>query len=172
MTYHSADPRPGPNNVSELRIYKHFRLPSAYGDVYCEEASTFLAGLNAGTADLIFLDPPFNLGKDYGKGPAHDRRLEKEYEEWLADILASAKRILSDGGSLFLYHLPKWAMRCGVILEAGLTFRHWIAVSMKKRLRPRQPLVPCTLRSAILYEGRTKTFPTPPSPNNNLPPLR
>jgi len=98
--------------------------------LYTGDALAFLDGLRAGTADLILLDPPFNLGKKYGPR-ANDRMLEGDYEEWMVRLLNAAVRVLAEGGSLYLYHLPAWAIVFGAHLKGHLRFQHWIAVSMK-----------------------------------------
>src|SRR5215210_1149890 len=56
-------------------------------------------------ADLVFADPPFNLGKDYGKDIS-DRLKNEEYLEWSKEWLKESIRILKPGGSLFVFNLP------------------------------------------------------------------
>ena len=115
------------------------------GSIVCGDATEFLRRLPSNCARVVFLDPPFNLGKQYDKSKKLDHRPEKEYRQWLTEVTSEAARVLEPGGSLFLYHIPLWAMRVGDSLDETLTFRQWIAVSMKKRVCPRQPFVPRTL---------------------------
>ena len=96
------------------------------------DALDFLRGVRPGAADVIFLDPPFNLGKVYGSAEAMDDRLdESTYEKYMVDILRAGADALAPGGSLFLYHIPRWAMRLSRTLDEHLQFVHWIAISMK-----------------------------------------
>jgi site-specific DNA-methyltransferase (adenine-specific) len=111
--------------------------------VYVGDALDFLKSLPRESARIVFLDPPFNLGKIYGRsGRSFDQRPELEYRRWLLDVLDESVRVLAEGGSLYVYHLPQWAMRLGSHLEDTLIFRQWIAISMKngfvrgKRLYP------------------------------------
>ena len=74
--------------------------------------------------DTIFADPPFNLGKTY-RDKTNDRRGKAEYVAWCRKWLGECTRVLKQGGSLFVYNLPKWNVLLGVFLaEQGLDFRH------------------------------------------------
>jgi DNA modification methylase len=56
-----------------------------------------LAGLPAGCADLVFADPPFNIGYEYDV--YDDRRAKADYLAWTEKWLAAATRVLSPTGS-------------------------------------------------------------------------
>ncbi len=121
---------------SKLKIWStasfkhHYKFE--FGEVVCSDARDFLSSLNPNSVDTIFLDPPFNLGKKYGKNKRqHDRLDTKDYFDFMAAVLDSACEALKDGGSLFLYHIPKWAFQFAAYLNSKLTFQHWIAISMK-----------------------------------------
>ncbi len=104
------------------------------GKIVQADALTFLKSLTSESADLVFLDPPFNLGKLYSsRNRDIDRKPEEEYSRWLEKIVSESGRVLVPGGALYLYHLPKWAMLLGSVLvgKSGLKFLHWIAISMK-----------------------------------------
>jgi site-specific DNA-methyltransferase (adenine-specific) len=102
------------------------------GEIVCADALDFLNALKDECADIVFLDPPFNLGKAYGKNGSHDdRKKEGDYLDYMQRIIARSAAVLKDGGALYLYHIPKWAVRLSPLLERSLSFRHWIAVSMK-----------------------------------------
>lgn len=92
-----------------------------------------LANLRKESVDLVFVDPPFNLGKDYVNG-FRDRSLnEEEYRGWCRTWLIEIVKTLKPGGALFLYHWPKWLMDLGVWMNSipTLEYRSWIAVKMK-----------------------------------------
>jgi len=141
-------------------IYRHPR-----GEVVCADALRVLNSLREGSADIVFLDPPFNLGKKYGKnGSHHDRKKESEYIEYMAKVISQSARILKDGGSLYLYHIPKWAIRLAPFLEQHLAFRHWIAISMKNGFVRGDHLYPA--HYALLYytKGKPRAFKRPKVP--------
>jgi len=84
-----------------------------------------LSGLPAGRADLVFADPPFNIGYEYDV--YDDRRARGDYLAWTEKWLAAAVRILSPAGSLFLAIGDEFAAEHKVRLDAlGLTLRNWI----------------------------------------------
>lgn len=141
-------------------IYRH-----SGGEVVCADALRVLNSLCDGCADIVFLDPPFNLGKQYGKnGSHHDRKKESEYVEYMAKVISRSAEILKDGGALYLYHIPKWAIRLSPYLEQHLDFRHWIAISMKNGFVRGDHLYPA--HYALLYytKGIPGTFKRPKVP--------
>ena len=148
------------NGTYKGRVYRHSR-----GEIVHDDALKFLQSLRAGCADIVFLDPPFNLGKRYGKnGSHHDRKKEFEYVEYMSQVVARSAEVLKPGGALYLYHIPKWAMRLGPHLEKHLEFRHWIAISMKNGFARGKKLYPA--HYALLYytKGEPAEFHRPKVP--------
>jgi len=102
---------------------------------------SILPHVPANTVDLVFADPPFNLGKNYNS-KFDDDVPEKKYILWCENWLDELVRVLKLGGALFLFNLPKWNLPLGAHLSKKLTFRHWISVDIKyslpipKRLYP------------------------------------
>lgn len=84
-----------------------------------------LDALPAGLADLIFADPPFNIGLKY---PGHNDRLPRAaYLDFTGRWLAAAVRALSPSGSLFVQIADEWAGYIQVRLDAlGLCWRNTI----------------------------------------------
>lgn len=113
------------------------------------DALDFAQALRDESADIVFLDPPFNLGKDYGFRSDLEASDPTLYQEYINMLLSEAARVLKPGGSLFLYHLPFWATRFANELNEILTFRHWIAVAMKNGFARGQGLYPA--HYALLY---------------------
>src|SRR5258708_32378021 len=97
------------------------------GRIVRGDATDFLKSLPSDCARVVFLDPPFNLGKKYDNSKKSDRRPEKEYRDWITAVASEAARVLEPGGSLFLYHIPIWARRAGDSPDQRLTFRQWSA---------------------------------------------
>jgi len=141
-------------------IYRH-----TAGEIVRDDALRCLESLRDGCADIVFLDPPFNLGKRYGKnGSHHDRKRESEYVEYMEKVIARSAKVLKDGGALYLYHIPKWAIRLSPYLEQHLDFRHWIAISMKNGFVRGDHLYPA--HYALLYytKGKPGSFNRPKVP--------
>lgn len=128
------------------------------------DAIVFLESLRPGIADVVFLDPPFNLGKDYGVSSQIESAAPEEYEAYLQRIVAESSRVLRDGGALFMYHVPYWAARLSKHLQSYLRFRHWIAIAMKNGFVRGRNLYPA--HYALLYytKGSARVFHRPRYP--------
>lgn len=146
-----------------LKRVKSFNNRYFRGSVFAGDAIDFLETLPDGCASLVFIDPPFNLGKKYSSAnPQIDSRTDGDYRSWLILVLRESERILKEGGTLYLYHLPKWAMRMGPELEAmGLEFRHWVAVSMKNGFVRGRRLYPAHYALLMFTKGEPLYFERP-----------
>jgi site-specific DNA-methyltransferase (adenine-specific) len=80
-----------------------------------------------GPARLIFTDPPYNIGIDYGDGEKADRLDDDEYMAWVANWLALCWECLTDDGSAWVMIGDEYAAEYALaIKEAGFTIRSWI----------------------------------------------
>jgi len=117
-----------------------------------------LPSVKDGVIDTVFADPPFNLGKKYGKN-FDDQIPEKEYVSWCKEWVAECVRIVKPGGSFFLYNLPKWNVLLGAHLsELGMEFRHWIAVEISACLPIPGRLHPSHYSLLYYSKGKPNTF--------------
>jgi site-specific DNA-methyltransferase (adenine-specific) len=85
-----------------------------------------LTGLEPGTARLVFADPPYNLGVDYGDH--HDDNMTTEdYLAWSRAWIVAAATALTPDGSLWVLIGNEYADYFGLMLrEVGLHRRSWI----------------------------------------------
>ena len=125
------------------------------------DALSFSRSLRADIADIVFLDPPFNLGKDYGVARWLESGDADTYEFYMEKLIREMVRILKPGGAFFLYHLPYWASRLSHGLLERLQFRHWIAIAMKNGFVRGDNLYPA--HYALLYytKGKPARFTRP-----------
>ena len=94
-------------------------------DVIEGDCVKVLAGMPAGSVDLVFADPPFNIGYEYDV--YDDRRAKADYLAWTETWLAAAVRVLKPDGSFFLAIGDEFVAEHKVLLDAlGLTMRNWI----------------------------------------------
>lgn len=116
------------------------------------------ASLADSSVDCVFADPPFNLGKKYGS--VEDLRAEDDYRNWLEKWLGESVRVLKPGGSLFVYHIPKWQIEIGswLMRQPGMEFRNWIAVSMKNCHPRKNRLYPAHYGLLYFTKGCPKSF--------------
>ncbi len=140
-----------------------YRKP--HGEIIHDDALHCLESMHESCADIVFLDPPFNLGKRYGKnGSHHDRKKECDYLDYMKKVISRSAAVLKEGGALYLYHIPKWAIRLSPYLEQCMQFRHWIAISMKNGFVRGDYLYPA--HYALLYyaKGIPNVFQRPKVP--------
>jgi len=129
------------------------------GAVYKGDCMALFASIRDACIDTVFADPPFNLGKDYGNGAHQDELDTLDYLDWCCGWIDEAIRVLKPGGAIFIYNLPHWAYHLAVHLEgAKMTFRHWIAVSMKGTFPRGKKLYPAHYALLYFTKGNPKTF--------------
>lgn len=162
LARYASKPYRNGHKIQPARMVAAYRGERIRGEIVRAEALDFLRSLDSESASLVFLDPPFNLGKKYSpRDPENDTLPEGRYRVWMTDVLAESARVLKRGGAVYLYHLPMWAMRFGGALERFLDFRQWIAISMKNGFAPTNRL--CAAHYALLCftKGPALTFTRP-----------
>jgi site-specific DNA-methyltransferase (adenine-specific) len=94
-------------------------------EVIAGDCVRVLAGLPPASVDLVFADPPFNIG--YAYDVYDDRRAKADYLAWTDKWIAAAARVLKPTGSFFLAIGDEFVAEHKVRLDAlGLTMRNWI----------------------------------------------
>jgi site-specific DNA-methyltransferase (adenine-specific) len=132
---------------------------NGHGLLYQADCLDLLAAINDGTLSCVFADPPFNLGKVYGRGEVSDDLAARDYLKWSFAWLDECVRVLRPGGALFVYILPQWGYRFAAHLEeAGMLFRHWIALSMKATFPRGRKLYPAHYALLYFTRGEPATF--------------
>jgi len=133
-------------------------LVTPRGALFQEDCLRLLHAIKSESTDLVFADPPFNIGKLYGSR-VNDNLGESEYVEWGREWIRECVRTLKPGGAFFLYNLPKWNVLLGSYLtEMGMDFRHWIAISIKLGLPIPGRLYPAHYSLLYYTKGKPKTF--------------
>jgi len=69
--------------------------------IHAGDCLEWLRGLSDQSADLVWTDPPYNAGKDYGPG-IDDSLPWPEYWAWVDQWLPECVRVARRGGALFL----------------------------------------------------------------------
>lgn len=134
------------------------------GKLYNADCLEVLTRVDGESVDLVFADPPFNLGKDYGKGVS-DSLGDDEYLGWCERWIAEGVRVLKPGGAFFLWNLPRWNIELGHRLnEAGMMFRHWVTVDIKYSLPIPGRLYPSHYSLLYYTKGKPKSFNRPRVP--------
>ncbi|HEV3025724.1 MAG TPA: site-specific DNA-methyltransferase [Pirellulales bacterium] len=85
-----------------------------------------LAELSAGSIDLAFADPPFNIGYDYDV--YDDRKTYEHYLDWSRQWMAGVSRALSPTGTFWLAIGDEYAAELKLIAQNDLKLscRSWV----------------------------------------------
>lgn len=79
------------------------------------------------TADLIFADPPYNIGQNYGE-TYDDNKSHSSFVRWLYDVVWTCRWLLKPKGSLFIMIGEKHTDDLGILLRERGFVRRRIAV--------------------------------------------
>ena len=82
--------------------------------------------IESGTIDLVFADPPFNIGYEYDE--YHDQQADEEYIEWSRQWMEEVHRVLKPGGTFWLSIGDEYAAELKVDAEhkIGFSTRSWV----------------------------------------------
>lgn len=115
----------------QARAAKATEKPASKLDTPCEWSVVLgdcLVELkNISKARLIFADPPYNIGINYGQGKESDNLHPGEFFKWTKGWLNLAIKALAPDGSLWVLINDEWADYVSVyVRENGLHRRAWI----------------------------------------------
>jgi len=82
--------------------------------------------VESGSVDLVFADPPFNIG--YAYDVYDDRRSAEQYLEWTKLWAAEVNRVLKPSGTFWLAIGDEYAAELKVAFhrEQGFSLRNWV----------------------------------------------
>jgi site-specific DNA-methyltransferase (adenine-specific) len=144
------------------KIKPYFK--TEYGKLYEGDCIDLMKNIPDNTVDCFFADPPFNLKKDYDS-KFDDNLEDKEYLEWTYKWLDEGIRTLAEGGSFFVYNLPKWNVYIANHLNKNLNFKHWITIDIKFSLPIKGKLYPSHYSLLYYTKGKkAKSFNPPRIP--------
>jgi len=97
----------------------------ALNKIYRKDCIKGLAQIDAGSVDLVFADPPFNIGYDYDV--YNDNRASHEYVDWSRQWMAGVYRALKPSGTFWLAIGDEFAAELKVAAgELGFSCRSWV----------------------------------------------
>jgi DNA modification methylase len=101
------------------------RQPFTPDSVYLADSVDLLNAWDSGWADLVFADPPFNIGYTYDV--YEDEKPYEHYVDWTRRWMAACKRALKPTGSFYIAIGDHYAAEVRMIgRELDLTLRNWI----------------------------------------------
>jgi site-specific DNA-methyltransferase (adenine-specific) len=93
--------------------------------IICGDCIELLNAAKEPFADLVFADPPFNIGYQYDK--YHDKVEKNNYLAWTQDWMAACVNVLKLTGSFYVAIGDEYAAHIRLIgEELGLYLRNWI----------------------------------------------
>ena len=93
--------------------------------IICGDCIEVLGKVDEPFADLIFADPPFNIGYKYDK--YYDKVKKKNYIAWTKEWMSACKKVLKPNGSFYIAIGDDYAANVKIIAdELGLIMRNWI----------------------------------------------
>jgi DNA modification methylase len=91
----------------------------------CIEILRSIAAEHGPVADLVFADPPFNIGYTYDV--YEDRKAYDEYYQWTADWMAACQAVCKPTGSFWIAIGDEYAAEVKIIArDLGLHLRNWV----------------------------------------------
>lgn len=92
---------------------------------YLGDCIKIMKEFSPNSVDLVFADPPFNIGIKYDK--YNDNLSYDEYYKWSENWIMETYRILKKDGSIYIAIGDEFAAEINIILKhTGFYFRNWI----------------------------------------------
>ena len=100
-------------------------IESRLGLIHQGDCINGMNALSAGSVDLVFADPPFNIGYSYDV--YNDTRDADDYLTWSKDWMNAVHRVLKDDGTFWLAIGDEFAAELKVIAgDLGFRMRSWV----------------------------------------------
>jgi DNA modification methylase len=96
------------------------------GRVHQGDCVELMRRVDTGTVDLVFADPPFNIGYEYDQ--YDDRREDEAYLSWTQSWMTEVHRVLRPTGTFWLAIGDEYAAELKLIAQrsVGLSCRSWV----------------------------------------------
>ncbi len=151
--------------IVDFPLHRHTHFPNhpdplfltQRGVMFNSDCLDVLHAMRSESIHCVFADPPFNLGKAYNNG-FDDSQSSAAYFAWCEEWITECCRVLTPGGALFIYALPRLAYRFAALLDDLLEFRHWIALTMKGTYPRGKKLYPAHYALLYFTKGPPRVF--------------
>lgn len=75
--------------------------------IYLGDCLDLFKNIDGESIDLVIIDPPYNLGKDFGTSSRKWKDV-RDWFQWSKKWLSESKRVLKERGSLFVYGIHRY----------------------------------------------------------------
>ncbi|PIQ93837.1 MAG: site-specific DNA-methyltransferase [Nitrospirae bacterium CG11_big_fil_rev_8_21_14_0_20_41_14] len=108
-----------------MSVVQTRRIRVEVNKVYLDDCIEIMRTLPDKSIDLVFADPPFNIGIKYDVH--NDNMPYGEYYNWSEKWIKETYRLLKNNGTIYIAIGDEFAAEINVILKrAGFYFRNWI----------------------------------------------
>lgn len=126
--YTSRAPRNRTLFLTEADLEKYAALPTLPPNpregVYLADCIEGMKRLEAGTVDMVFADPPYNLGRDFGN--SSDKRRKGDHLAWTREWVAETARVAKPTASIYVCCHWEFSGRMQEILSEHFIVRNRI----------------------------------------------
>jgi DNA modification methylase len=106
-------------------VVRQFPDDKSLGRIHHGDCIAGMNGLPAGSIDLVFADPPFNIGYDYDV--YHDAKDYNEYLSWSRQWIGAVHRVLKPDGTFWLAIGDEYAAELKIESQKlGFHIRSWV----------------------------------------------
>jgi DNA modification methylase len=114
-----------PTRKRKLKLLRCYHADNPATRIFVSRFEDILSDLHThGPYDVVFLDPPFNIGENYGP-QVSDSLPDEEYIRNLYKWIGAAVALLSDRGSLWMNLPDKWAATAHLRASLSLVPINW-----------------------------------------------
>ena len=100
-------------------------IEKSLGRIHQQDCIAGMKGLPAGSIDLVFADPPFNIGYEYDV--YHDAKDYQQYLAWSREWIGGVHRMLKPDGTFWLAIGDEYAAELKIAAqEIGFHPRSWV----------------------------------------------
>ena len=82
-----------------------------------------LKKIKSESVDIVLIDPPYNIGKDFGNN--NDNMLLEEYVEWCVEWMNESVRIMKPTGSMYIYGFSEILAHLSINLKLNKRWLIW-----------------------------------------------
>src|ERR1700742_367191 len=110
----------------EHAVITQLQTELEFSTIHQGDCLDVMAEIEDSTIDLVFADPPFNIGYEYDE--YHDRREDEAYIEWSRQWMEEVHRVLKPGGTFWLAIGDEYAaeLKCDAEHKIGFATRSWV----------------------------------------------
>jgi site-specific DNA-methyltransferase (adenine-specific) len=122
--------------------------------IYHGDCVKVLGTFTPGSVDLVFADPPFNIGLKYDEH--NDEMTYDDYVGWVDEWMSALDRVLKPSGSIYLAISDEMAAEIALAMKKRFTMRNWLIWNYSFGQNTKKKFNRC--KTHILYFVKGKEF--------------